>query len=83
MLESQVVWVMKMELRIRELREDRDLTQMAVAKHLLCDQSLYSKCERGEREIPVALLIKLAYYYNVGLEYLVGMTDDPHPPKRK
>ena len=49
-----------MKLRIKDLREDNDLTQKEVAKVLMCDQSLYSKYERGEREIPLSLLIKLA-----------------------
>ncbi len=63
---------MKMKLRIRDLREDRDLTQMQVAAYLLCDQSLYSKYERGKRELPLALAIRLADYYQVSLDYLVG-----------
>ena len=66
-----------MKLRIRDMREDNDLTQQKIANVLLCDQSLYSKYERGEREIPLALLIKLADYYNTSLDYLVGRTDNP------
>jgi transcriptional regulator with XRE-family HTH domain len=45
----------------------------------MCDQSLYSKYERDEREIPLSLLIKLADYYNVSLDYLVGRTDMKKP----
>ena len=67
--------MMKMELRIRDLREDRDITQKQIAEYLLCDQSLYSKYERGEREIPLRLFIKLARFYNVSLDYLAGMSD--------
>ena len=59
-------------LRLRDMREDRDLTQKQIAEYLMCDQSLYSKYERGEREIPLNLLIKLADYYNVNIDYLVG-----------
>ena len=59
-------------MRIRDMREDRDLTQKQIAEYLMCDQSLYSKYERGEREIPLHLLIKLADYYNVNIDYLVG-----------
>lgn len=66
---------MSMNLRIRDLREDSDLTQSEVARYLLCDQSLYSKYERGEREIPLRLFISLARYYNVSLDYLAGLTD--------
>lgn len=65
---------MSMNLRIRELREDRDITQKQIAEYLMCDQSLYSKYERGEREIPLRLLIALARYYDVSLDYLVGLT---------
>ena len=59
------------------MREDNDLTQQQLSKILLCDQSLYSKYERGEREIPIVLLIKLADYYNTSIDYLVGRTDNP------
>lgn len=66
-----------MHLRIRDLREDRDLTQKQVSEMLMCDQSLYSKYERGEREIPLVLMIKLADYYGTSIDYLVGRTDNP------
>ena len=66
-----------MKLRIRDLREDNDLTQHQVAEMLMCDQSLYSKYERGEREIPLRLLIILAEYYGVSLDYLVCRTEKP------
>ena len=64
-----------MRLRIRDLREDRDLTQQEIADLLLCDQSLYSKYERGERPLPLELAVKLAVHYNVSLVYLVGLTN--------
>lgn len=64
-----------MQLRIRDLREDNDFTQEKVARFLMCDQSLYSKYERGEREIPVHLLLKLADLYHVSMDYLVGRTE--------
>ena len=63
------------QLRIRDLREDADLTQKQIANFLLCDQSLYSKYERGERVLPLDLAIKLADYYHVSLDYLVGRTN--------
>ena len=66
-----------MKLRIKDLREDNDLTQTEIAKILMCDQSLYSKYERGEREIPLNLLIMLADYYNTNLDYLVYRTNNP------
>lgn len=58
--------------RIRDLREDADLTQQQVAAYLHCDQSLYSKYERGERAIPLDLFCKLADYYKTSLDYLAG-----------
>ena len=75
---------MKMRLRIRDLREDRDLKQQQIADYLLCDQSLYSRYEREERQLPLYLAIRLAQYYHVSLDYLVGLTDEPEPyPKAK
>ncbi len=70
-----------MRLRIRDLREDADLTQQQVAEILMCDQSLYSKYERGERPLPLEAAVQLAVLYNTNLDYLVGRTDDPTPPK--
>lgn len=64
-----------MNLRIRDLREDADLTQQEIAELLLCDQSLYSKYERGERVLPLELAMQLADFYKVSLDYLVGRTD--------
>ena len=61
-----------MKLRIRDLREDHDLTQQRVAEILMCDQSFYSKYERGERSLPLELAVKLADLHNVSLDYLVG-----------
>lgn len=66
---------MIMKLRIRDLREDNDLTQKQISEILMCDQSLYSKYERGEREIPLNLLIKLADFYKTNLDYLIYRTD--------
>ncbi len=64
-----------MNLRIRDLREDRDLGQKEIAAYLMCDQSLYSKYERDERPLPLDFAIKLADYYHVTLDYLVGRSD--------
>lgn len=71
-----------MNLRIRDLREDRDLSQGQIAKCLMCDQSLYSKYERGERELPLRFAVKLAEFYGVSIDYLVRLTDDPTPHSR-
>ena len=74
---------MKMKLRIRDLREDRDLKQRELAEYLMCDQSLYSKYERGERPLPLELAVKLADYYGVSLDYLVGRTAVKTPYSKK
>lgn len=63
-----------MTLKIKDLREDNNLTQSQIAEILMCDQSLYSKYEREVREIPLRLLIALSDYYNVSLDYLTGRT---------
>ena len=68
---------MVMILRIRDVREDRDYTQKYVSTYLMCDQSLYSKYERGERAVPLEIMVKLAKLYDVSIDYLTGLTDNP------
>ena len=63
--------------RIRNLREDSDLTQTTVAKMLCMSQTGYSKYETGENDIPTAILIKLAEYYRTNVDYILGLTDNP------
>ena len=63
--------------RIRDLREDLDMTQTEIANMLGMSQTGYSKYETGENDIPTAILIKLADLYNVSIDYLLGQTDDP------
>ena len=72
-----------MNLRIRDLREDKDLKQKDIAQYLMCDQSLYSKYERLERPLPLELADKLADYYHVSVDYLMGRTNvkDPYPKR--
>ena len=73
---------MNMKLRIRDLREDRDLKQQEIADYLMCDQSLYSKYERGERELPLEYAVKLADYYGVSVDYLLFRTSVKQPYPR-
>ncbi|MCE5236394.1 MAG: helix-turn-helix transcriptional regulator [Clostridiaceae bacterium] len=68
-----------MRLRIRDMREDRDLKQRQIAEFLMCDQSLYSKYERGERDVPLHIMVKLARYYKTSVDYLAGLTDNKEP----
>ena len=63
--------------RIRDLREDHDLKQQDIAEYLQCSQVCYSHYENGRRDIPTDILIKLADYYNVSIDYLLGRTDNP------
>lgn len=61
--------------RIRDLREDSDMTQTQVAKMLGMSQTGYSKYETGENDIPTDVLIKLSKFYNTSIDYLLGQTD--------
>ena len=63
-----------MKLRIRDLREDRDLSQAALAKLLNVSQSTYSRYESGSLDIPSAALIALARFYHTSTDYLLGLT---------
>lgn len=65
--------------RIRDLREDADLTQTQMAKMLGVAQTTYSDYERGKLNIPVEILIRLADFYQTSLDYLVGRTDEKQP----
>ena len=68
--------------RIRNLREDKDLSQKEIAKILNCSQTTYSRYETGDLNIPVDSLIKLAIYFNTSIDYLTGLTDEKKPYKR-
>ncbi|MBR7188624.1 MAG: helix-turn-helix transcriptional regulator [Clostridia bacterium] len=63
--------------RIREMREDHDLTQKQVAEALGMKQPQYFRYEQGYRDFPTDLLIRLADLYNTSIDYLLGRTDDP------
>ena len=64
--------------RIRDLREDHDLTQKQLAKMLNCSQQVYSNYELGQRDIPTDTLISLALFYNVTTDYILGLSDKKH-----
>ena len=65
--------------RIRDLREDHDLTQTQIAHMLGMSQSGYSKYESAENDIPTAILIQLAEYYQTSVDYLLGRTNNKKP----
>ena len=63
--------------RIRDLREDQDKTQAQIAQEINVGLTTYRRWETGEREIPLHIIIQLAKLYNVSLDYIVGMTNNP------
>ena len=66
-------------MRIRDLREDRDITQKDIAEYLHIRQNTYSQYENGQRQLPIIVLISLAKYYNTSTDYILGLTDNPEP----
>ena len=64
---------MQYNQRIRDLREDRDLTQENIAKLLRTSQTVYSRYERNERSLPIDYLIQLCLFYNVSADYILGI----------
>lgn len=65
-----------MYTRIRDLREDRDITQTEMGKILNMSRTGYAKYETGENDIPTQVLIKLARFYDVSIDYLLGETNE-------
>lgn len=63
--------------RIRDLREDKDMTQTQMAEILSCSQRVYSNYERGDIDVPTVTLIKIANFHNVSVDYLLDRTDKP------
>lgn len=74
------VWIMYK--RIRNLREDMDLSQTKMAEHLGCSQRVYSNYERGEVRIPPDILIELSRIYGTSVDYLLDLTDEKKPYPR-
>lgn len=68
---------MKTAERIRNLREDKDLTQTHIANLLNTSQTVYSRYERNERSLPIEMLYELCKFYNVSADYILGLTDNP------
>lgn len=69
-------------MRLREMREDRDLTQKELADFLHIRQNTYSQYENGLRQIPIDALIALADYYGTSTDYILGLTDEFRPYPR-
>ncbi len=72
-------------MRIKDLREDHDLTQQQLAAFLHIKQNTYSQYETGQRQLPISALIALAAYYGTSTDYLLGLTDckQPYPKSKK
>ena len=75
--------IMKVSERIRGLREDKGLNQTEVAKMLNTSQTVYSRYERNERDLPIDYLYTLCVFYNVTADYILGFTNDPKPLPKK
>lgn len=74
--------MLKLQLRLRYLRGDADMSQTEMAKLLGCSQQTYSRYESHITEIPLELLIRLAEYYDTSTDYLLGITTQKeHYPK--
>lgn len=69
--------------RIRDLREDKDMSQTELAGVLNCSQRIYSNYERGDVDIPTEILIKLARFHQTSVDYLLGLTDEMTPYPRR
>lgn len=78
-------WVIKLNIdRLKEIRQDRDLQQVDIAKVLKTSQVQYSRYERGIRVIPIDKIAMLAKFYDISIDYLLGLTDIRKPyPKSK
>lgn len=70
-------------MRLRDLREDNDLTQKALAEYLHIRQNTYSQYETGQRQMPIEVLIRVSAYYQTSVDYILGLTDEPKPYPRK
>lgn len=72
-------------LRLKDIREDRDLTQSQMAAYLHIRQNTYSQYENGKRSLPLEALIRLTEYYGTSADYLLGLTDrqEPYPRRRE
>ncbi|MBR6644591.1 MAG: helix-turn-helix transcriptional regulator [Clostridia bacterium] len=70
-----------MFMRLKDLREDSDISQIQMAEFLHVKQNTYSQYENGKRQIPIEMLVKIAIFYNVSVDYILGLTDvkTPYP----
>ena len=69
--------------KLLDLREDKNLTQSDIAKTLNVNQTTYSRYERGDINIPLDILIKMALFFNTSIDYILNLTNEKKPYKRK
>ena len=69
-------------MRLKEMREDRDIRQSELAEYLHIRQNTYSQYENGQRQLPLTMLIQLALYYQTSTDYILGLTDVSAPYAR-
>ena len=69
-------------MRIKDLREDNDITQKELAEYLHIKQNTYSQYENGQRQLPLDVLIALAKFYNTSTDYILGLTAETKPYKK-
>ena len=69
-------------MRLRDIREDRDITQSEIAEYLRIRQNTYSQYETGKRQIPVEILIKLSHFFDTSTDYILNLTDEAAPYPR-
>lgn len=70
------------KMRLKEIREDRDITQKQVAEYLNIKQNTYSQYENGQRGLPIDILIKLATFFHTSCDYILSLTDEEKPYKK-
>lgn len=71
-----------LNMRLKDMREDRDITQKEIAEFLHIKQNTYSQYETGQRQLPVDTLIKLALFFNTSTDYILELTDEAKPYRR-
>ena len=69
-------------MRIKDLREDNDITQKEIAEYLHIKQNTYSQYENGQRQLPLEALVALAKFYNTSTDYILGLTTERKPYKK-
>lgn len=77
-----IISVIKVKLRLRDLREDKDLSQEEIAAYARCSQQSYSRYENGVTQVPADVLARLAEYWKTSTDFLLGLTDEETPYPR-